>query len=41
MFLLKRIAPHGEVSRRNARSLAEIVNPAKPVMNDREDIGAD
>jgi hypothetical protein len=28
-------------SRRKARSLAEMVNPAKPVMNAREGIGAD
>jgi len=35
------ISPHGEASRKNARSLAEIVNPAKPVMNAREGIGAD
>jgi len=40
-FRLKIIRPHGAVSRRNARSLAEMVNPAKPVMKDREGIGAD
>ena len=40
-FLLKMIRPQGWASRRNARSLAEIVSPLNPVMNARAAIGAD
>jgi len=36
------IKPQGEASRRKARSLAETVNPARPVMKARDaGIGAD
>ena len=41
MFRLKMIRPQGGASRRNARSLADIVKPANPVMNARAAIGAD
>jgi len=40
-FRLKIIRPQGEASRRNARSLGEMVDPAKPVMKAHEGIGAD
>jgi hypothetical protein len=35
------IRPQGAASRRNARSLGEMVDPAKLVMKAREGIGAD
>jgi hypothetical protein len=41
MLRLNRIKPQGRASLKKARSLAEIVNPASPVMNARAGIRAD